>query len=107
MFAFSVTFKLLSWYLALRYGDTGRPSRPWILGAIVGLVFGIFDATSQYRVLQNNVILFVIYLVAALIIMNIYYRIHSIVLSLVVIAVGTFVLFLGIPYFCVTMIDAD
>ena|ERR1022692_685301 len=98
MFAFSITFKVLSWYLALKYGDTGRPSRPWILGTIVAIVFAGFDLGSGYRGPHNELMLSAAYLVAAIVLMNIYYRIQSVVLSLLVGAIGTAVLFFGVPY---------
>ncbi len=99
MFAFSITFKLLSWYLALKYGDAGRVSRPWILGAVVALVFAGFDVCSAHRGFQGSLMLASAYLVTAVVLMNIYYRISNIALSLVVAAVGTVVLFFGVPYF--------
>ena len=99
MFAFSITFKLLTWYLALRIGDTGRPSRPWILGAAIAVVFAGFDVCSSYHDLRSDVIISIAYLVAAIVIMNIYYRTSSVAMSLLMVAVGTAVLFFGVPYF--------
>jgi hypothetical protein len=98
MFAISVTFKLLSWYLALRYGDTGRPTRPWILGTLVAIVFAGFDLASGYRSPRSQTLLAAAYLVAAVVLMNVYYRIQSVALALLVGAIGTAVLFFGVPY---------
>ncbi len=99
MFAFSILFKLLTWYLALKVGDTGRPSRPWILGALIACVFALFDCFSVHHDLNSNLTIVGAYLFAGLAIMHSYYRTQGVVLSLLVIAVGTAVLFLGIPYF--------
>ena len=97
MFAFSVTFKLLSLYLGFRYGDNGPQSRPWILGAVIGLVFAVFDATSAPYPPQIIVAFLVAYLIAALVVMHIYYRMEGIFSSLLVLGIGTAILFFGVP----------
>jgi hypothetical protein len=98
MFAFSITFKLLSLYLGLHYGDAGPQSRPWILGTVIGLVFATFDAASGPQALRIIVGYFVAYLVAALLFTHVYYRLTGILWSLLTAAVGTGVLFFGVPY---------
>jgi hypothetical protein len=107
MFAFSITFKLLSWYLALKFGDTGRPSRPWFLGAAVAAVFAGFDILSEHRDLRSDVILSASYLVTALVILHIYYRVESVVWSVLIGAVGGGVLFLGVPYYIGQLLASD
>jgi hypothetical protein len=99
MFALSITFKILIWYCALMNGDTGRPSRPWVLGTVVAFVFAGFDVCTDSRTHRSNLILSVVYLVAAVALMNIYYRTHSVALSLLVGGIGTAVLLFGVPYF--------
>src|ERR1017187_5622534 len=96
MFAFSVTFKLLSLYLAFKYGDAGGRARPWILGAVVAVVFAGFDVGTLYHGLRTCLLLAAAYLVAAVVVLNLYYRVQSIALSLLVVAAGTLVLFFGV-----------
>jgi len=102
MFAFSITFKLLIWYFALKFGDTGRPSRPWILGSAVAFVFTGFDVYTSQLGLRSGLILSVAYLVSAVVLTNVYYRVQDVALSLLVGAIGTAVLFFGVPY-CVAI----
>ena len=98
MFVFSITYKLLVWYFAFRAGDSGRPSRPWILSVIVAFGFAAFDVCTDSRLPLNNLILFATYLVLSLVLMNIYYRIHSMPLSLLVAGVSLLVLLIGAPF---------
>src|SRR6266700_3665096 len=81
MYAFSILFKVLSLYLALKYGDAGPRSRPWIIGVALAILFSAFDVSSGYRSLHSQIILCAFYLVFAVIVMNIYYRIHGVILS--------------------------
>ena len=98
MFAFSITFKLMSWWLLLKYGDTGSPSRPWVLGTLVGVVFATFDIVAEYRGLLHSGIIGGAYVFCGLVLAHIYYRTENLALSLLVGAVGTAVLFLGGPF---------
>jgi hypothetical protein len=108
MFAFSITFKLLSWYLALKFGDEGPAKRPWILGIIVGGVFGIFDFESNRQwTFQQRAELGVFYLIAAIVLMNIYHRVQNIALSLLIGAIGTAILFFGVPISAAVLFDAQ
>jgi|GEM_PF-3196969 len=98
MFAFSITFKLLSLYLGLHYGDAGPRSRPWIFGTIIGLVFATFDVCSDHHAANIVVSYFVAYLAAALLFAHVYYRLTGILWSMLAVMVGTGVLFFGVPY---------
>ena len=99
MYAFSITFKLLSLYLAWKYGGTGRPTRPWYFGIAIAVVFSVFDVCHGYRSVWSDVILCVAYLMVALVVMHLYYRIYSPVGALLTGAIGGVILFLGVPYF--------
>jgi len=98
MFALSVTIKLLCLYFALKFGDTGRPSRPWILGVVLAVLFTGIDLLSGYRTPHHGLILGSLYLVSAVVLMNLYYRIQNVALSLLVGAGGAVFLLLGVPY---------
>ena len=101
MFAFSITLKLLTWYLALKYGDEGPAKRPWILGVVIGGIFAVFDLEANYQwwSFQQKTEVCAIYLVAAVAIMKIYWRVQNNALSLLIAAIGTAILFFGVPYF--------
>jgi hypothetical protein len=99
MFAFSVTAKLLILYLSFKYGDAGRARRPWILGILLGFVFTFFDVCFSSWNLHVKFFLAVAYFCYAIFIMQIYYRTHSILGSLAIVAISTAILFFGIPFF--------
>jgi len=105
MYAFSITFKLLSLYLAWKYGGTGRPTRPWYFGLAIAVVFSVFDVCSGYRSVRSDVILCVTYLIVALVVMHLYYRIQSVLGSVLVGAIGGATLFLVVPYFVDVVLD--
>jgi len=107
MFIFSVTFKLLSWTLALKYGDDGGHRRPWILGLVLGLVFAACDIFSGPLEWKIDAILLGAYLVSALAIMHVYHRTDGILLAILVCAVGTAVLFFGVPYLAFSLLSEE
>jgi hypothetical protein len=101
----TILIKVLVWYLALRLGDSGPASRPWMLGAIVGLAFLGADLLWGVPNPRTAVILAGGYVISGLGVMHVYYRAESIVLSLLVIAVGTALLFAGVPFFLPQILD--
>ncbi|HEY3760979.1 MAG TPA: hypothetical protein VGN23_04465 [Verrucomicrobiae bacterium] len=107
MFAFSITFKVLAWYLIIRAGDSAPRSRPWVLGALMAFIFGGFDVCTSGRTPLNDAILAAAYLVSALLLMNFYYRIHNLPLSLLVGGASLFILLLVVPYFADVIYDAS
>jgi hypothetical protein len=98
MYAISITVKLLVTYFSFKYGDAGRASRPWIIGIIFGSVFGAFDLSYVVLDPQTKAVLFAAYLIAAIVIMQIYFRTRNIALSLAMIGIGTAIMFFGIPF---------
>ena len=98
MFAVSITVKLLVWYLALHYGDAGNAKRPWLLGLVVGSVFAAFDLYANRVPLPHRDLKAAIYLATAILLFNVYYRLRGIAASLAVVAIGTAVMFLLLPY---------
>jgi hypothetical protein len=105
MFAASITCKLLAWYFALRYGDSGPDSRPWLLGGIIGVVFGMFDILVESRQLWVQTLVLLSYLSAGFAIMHVYFRIEGVVLSVLTCAVGTGMLFIGIPIMLIPLFE--
>ena len=105
MSAFSITFKLLCLYLALKYGDRGKANRPWCLGLAIALIFSFFDVNCGYRNLRSHLILCVAYLAVALVVMHLYYRVQNVVASLLIGSIGVVTLFFGIPYFVAIVLD--
>ena len=91
-------FKILFWCLALRYGDSGSPARPWIVSAILTVMFGVLDLFTDHFGWLEGLTLFGLYLVSLSIFLNLRYRLDGTFSTIVMAIVGTAAVFIGIPF---------
>lgn len=102
-----IPFKLLTWIVLLKYGQEGTSRRPWISGFIMAMLATFFDVVAQFPGWKETACLLVAYLIVCWLLLHLYYRADGIVASLLLVAVGSLLIFIGVPYGVAKLFDPE
>jgi hypothetical protein len=102
-----IPIKVLIWCFLLKYVDSGTTGRITLIGAGVGLLFGVLDLVFDRPGLPETASLFGGYMVLGAVFLNIRCRLDGIFSSVLLAAISTAVMAFGVPVGVAFLFDPE